>query len=98
AASRITKMKMPHNTPKAVITVLNQLLLKASIISDQLSLLNSLLISQGFYGFNIRGVVGRKKSRNGARNNKDHYRANGHGKIYRRISDVIGLNERAHEL
>src|SRR5690554_668131 len=64
AANKITRIKIPHRTPKAVSIVLNQLLLIASIISAQLSLLNILLITQSIYRFNMGGSIGWEKSCN----------------------------------
>src|SRR5690606_32000970 len=93
AASKITKMKIPHKTPKAVSTVLNQLLLNASMISVQLSLLNSLFIKKGIYGFNIGGSISRKKTGSGTGNNQDNNGGDSHRKIYGGVADIIRFNE-----
>src|SRR5690606_20765694 len=98
AASKITKMKIPQSTPKAVKTVLNQLLLKASRISAQLSLLNSLLIAQSFYWFNICCSVCWKKTSKSTGNNENYYSCNCNRKIYGRIADIVRFNKRTHKL
>src|SRR5690554_4050671 len=98
AANSITRMKIPHKTPKAVSTVLNQLLLRASIISDQLSRLNNLLIAQGFNRFNIGGPIGREESCSRPGNDEDKYGCDGHRKIHGGITDEIGFYQRSCEL